>query len=148
MVYVSEVSHRYDGRLFVFGGGFYPRGRIRAAVVARRPDAALDEHLLDALPRPAEAIDYYGELGGASRDDVHVGDTAVYAFRSQVFYSRAYVGVVAGLQGGSPSVLGLFDHLGNPLDRTTLLPLGPEEALDQVQRAAAAACPVVDSAVE
>lgn len=104
MVYVSEVSHRYDGRLVVFGGGFYPRGRIRAAVVARRPDAALD--------------------------------------------SRAYVGVVAGLQGGSPSVLGLFDHLGNPLDRTTLLPLGPEEALDQVQRAAAAACPVVDSAVE
>jgi predicted amino acid racemase len=135
MVYVTEVSHRSQDRVFVFGGGFYPRGRTRAAIVSRTPETALSQRLLPAKPRDSENIDYYGELEGFAADGSQVGDTVVFAFRSQVFVTRSYVGVVCGVQQRRPRLLGLFDNRGNPLDSVSRLPLGRDEAAEVLEEA-------------
>lgn len=113
IVYVSEVSHMFGDRVFTFGGGFYARGHVKGALIGR--GGRSPETYLPAVPSPAEAIDYYGELSNAGNADVQVGDTAVYAFRNQVFVTRARVAVVEGLRAGIPRVTGVFSSVGEPL---------------------------------
>ncbi|MET7640719.1 alanine racemase [Streptomyces sp. NPDC005438] len=112
-VYVTEVAHTLaDGRPAVHGGGFYPRAEIRSAFLPRT-GARLAVH-----PMPAENIDYYRLLDAPARpDDARVGDTALLAFRTQVFVTRSNVAVVDGLASGTPRLQGLYDALGRPLDR-------------------------------
>ncbi|MDA0563895.1 alanine racemase [Streptomonospora sp. S1-112] len=108
IVYVSEVA-QLGSAPSVFGGGFYSRGHEREALIAtsggpRR--AALRS-------APAASIDYYRrfdwlEEGAGAR----VGDTAVMAFRTQVFVTRSRVAVVSGVAAGRPVLDGVFDALG------------------------------------
>lgn len=114
MVYVSEVAHTLpDGSPALFGGGFYPRATIRDALLTRDPDD--DGVLLPVRPAPADNIDYYRLLrtpGPGQR--VEVGDTAVLAFRTQIFVTRSTVVVLAGLRDGAPRLLGRYDPWGRP----------------------------------
>jgi predicted amino acid racemase len=116
MVYISEVSHLLpDGRPVVFGGGFYPRARVRSAQVlspARRKEAVQ----LDVEPESAENIDYYRTLAHPEREDeVRVGDTVVFSFRTQIFVTRSQVAVLTGLRTGTPMLAGIFDSQGREL---------------------------------
>jgi predicted amino acid racemase len=114
VVYVSEVAHLHQGQVYVFGGGFYPRGHVRGALVGG--GGSTPETYLPAVGLPAEAIDYYGELSNDAGADVRVGDTVLYAFRNQVFVTRARVAVVEGLHdGGPPRLTGVYDSLGQLL---------------------------------
>ncbi|QPP06343.1 YhfX family PLP-dependent enzyme [Streptomyces bathyalis] len=111
-VYVTEVSHTLaDGRPALLGGGFYPRAGIRDALL---PRAGLR---LPVQEMPAENIDYYRLLDapppGAA--PVRAGDTAVLAFRTQMFVTRSSIAVVAGLSSGRPRLTGLYDPLGRAL---------------------------------
>ncbi|NSC24396.1 YhfX family PLP-dependent enzyme [Streptomyces albus subsp. chlorinus] len=110
-VYVTEVAHTLaDGRPALFGGGFYPRSHIDSALL---PRTGLR---LPVRGAPAENIDYYRlleapEPGG----DVRAGDTALLAFRTQIFVTRSTVAVVAGLSAGTPRLTGLYDAHGRAL---------------------------------
>ncbi|WP_030267120.1 alanine racemase [Streptomyces violens] len=105
-VYVSEVAHMLaDGRPALYGGGFYARGGAREALIPRTGARLRVE---DA---PAANIDYYRLLAPG---DARVGDTAVLAFRTQIFVTRSSVAVVAGLSSGAPKLSGLYDPLGRP----------------------------------
>ncbi|MFI6880724.1 YhfX family PLP-dependent enzyme [Streptomyces sp. NPDC050400] len=107
-VYVTEVAHTLaDGRPAVHGGGFYPRSNIKAALL---PRTGLRLPVQDA---PPENIDYYRLLDApAPGADVRAGDTALLAFRTQIFVTRSTVAVVAGLSAGAPRLVGLFDAQG------------------------------------
>ncbi|MFI9027193.1 alanine racemase [Streptomyces sp. NPDC053560] len=105
-VYVSEVAHTLaDGRPALYGGGFYARGGAREALIPRTGARLRVE---DA---PAANIDYYRLLAPG---DARVGDTAVLAFRTQIFVTRSTVAVVSGLSSGRPKLSGLYDPLGRP----------------------------------
>ncbi|MBA0051805.1 YhfX family PLP-dependent enzyme [Streptomyces sp. AJS327] len=107
-VYVTEVAHTLaDGRPAVFGGGFYPRSGPMEALLPRSGVR------LPVLPCPPGNIDYYRLLGApGARGAVRVGDTALLAFRTQMFVTRSTVAVVAGLSVGRPRVTGWYDALG------------------------------------
>ncbi|GAA1371141.1 alanine racemase [Streptomyces beijiangensis] len=107
-VYVSEVAHTLaDGRPAIYGGGFYARAGIKDALL---PRTGLRLPVQDA---PAENIDYYRLLDAPGPGaDVQAGDTAVLAFRTQIFVTRSKVAVVAGLSTGAPRLAGLYDSLG------------------------------------
>ncbi|MEV7088171.1 alanine racemase [Streptomyces sp. NPDC093085] len=112
-VYVTEVAHTLsDGRPALFGGGFYPRAGIRSALL---PRTGLRLPVCDA---PAEYIDYYRALGrpAPGSGEVRAGDTAVLAFRTQIFVTRSTVAVVAGLATGRPRLTGLYDARGRALE--------------------------------
>jgi predicted amino acid racemase len=122
MIYVTEVTHQLAGRTYTLAGGLYPRSRARKALVFGAGDDPAEAAVrLD----PPDAIDYHGTLelaGGRAA----VGDTVVYAFRSQVFVSRSFVAVVGDVTG-TPEVLDVATSAGFALDRD-LLPAGAREA--------------------
>ena len=43
---------------------------------------------------------------------MRAGDSVVFCFRGQVFYTRAHVAPVSGIATGQPRVEGLFDSAG------------------------------------
>ncbi|WP_339227002.1 YhfX family PLP-dependent enzyme [Oceanobacillus sp. FSL K6-2867] len=106
MVYVTEVSHIYNQQAYVFGGGFYPRSRMEGALVAT--DKENLKRVLVIENDPAN-IDYYGTL---KTEDVHVGDTVIYAFRTQVFVTNAQIAIVENINS-SPKLLGIYDSAGH-----------------------------------
>lgn len=112
MIYVTEITHRTADAAYALGGGLYPRSRATTALVHGRNGEVTEAGVeLD----PADAIDYYGKLR-VDPARVDVGDTVVYAFRSQVFVAHSFVAPVTGVATGEPEVLGLFSELGWPLD--------------------------------
>ena len=113
MVYVSEISHCYENKVYVYGGGYYRRGNIKKALVGSNLEKGLD-NILNVVDMSPTNIDYYGELELGDRA-VNIGDTVIYAFRTQIFVTRSEVALVEGIANGSPRLIGIYDSLGNRL---------------------------------
>ena len=104
-VYVSEISHNLEERSYCYGGGYYRRSHMAAAMVGNTFDTL---QTLKTLPVAAETIDYHLGLAG----NAPVGATCVLAFRTQIFVTRSKVAVVAGISKGRPRILGIYDSQG------------------------------------
>jgi predicted amino acid racemase len=110
IIYVSEVSHIQHDKAYIFGGGFYPRSGMQSALVGSNVEH-LQEPAVKCSQPPADKIDYYGRLDDIP-DRVQVGDTAIAAFRTQIFVTRSYVAVVKGLHSGEKNLFRLWDSRG------------------------------------
>ncbi|HLS36555.1 MAG TPA: YhfX family PLP-dependent enzyme [Bacillota bacterium] len=104
IVYVSEVSHRYKDQYQVIAGGYYGRSNMRGCLVGGSEDEILDQYTKAHQLSP-EAIDYYGLIDKPEDFKVNIGDTAVFAFRTQIFVTRSHVALVEGIQSGQPEVI-------------------------------------------
>jgi len=102
IIYVSEISHVDKENVYVIGGGFYERGNMTGAYVGSSPEHIFDT-FLKGKSLNSQYIDYYGRLEQGS--PVSIGDTAIYAFRTQVFVTRANVALVRGLHDGVPEIV-------------------------------------------
>jgi predicted amino acid racemase len=133
-VYVTEVSHIYNGTGYAFGGGlwsllgglFGEEWTFQMAVGAD-PEAAkanvLDYAHIDQI------IDYH--LAIAQGDRCRMGDTVVFPIYTQAQMTRAYTAAVSGISSGNPVVQGLFDHAGTMLDEL-FAPVPLEAARERV----------------
>jgi predicted amino acid racemase len=78
-------------------------------------------------------IDYHARLyKDSAASPINVGDTAVYAFRAQMFVTRSQVAVVSGIKENNPKLLGIFDHANNLIDRHSHL-LGEETTMELIR---------------
>ena len=113
ILYVSEVSHIFENKAYTFGGGFYRRSNVKNALAGNNYEE-LKNNILEVEVNEPEAIDYYGSL---IIDDkyVNIGDTVIYAFRTQIFVTRSEVALVEGISHGNPRLVGIYDSLGNRL---------------------------------
>ncbi|MCW3101474.1 MAG: amino acid racemase [Chthonomonadaceae bacterium] len=114
-VYLSEVSHHYQGRAYAFGGGFWTQitGLMRVSGV-EPPMQALVGADLDGLLSTAldfepqdQVIDYHGALYPGEK--AAVGDTVVMALYTQAQMTRSYTVPVSGISTGEPEAHGIFD---------------------------------------
>ena len=136
-VYVSEISHHFREKAYCFGGGLYvclagyPESAPVKALVGNSPDTIRDTVVTwEKLNR--ENIDYYGMLTPGDR--CKIGDTVIFGFRSQAFFTRAYTAAVSGIHSGKPIVEGVFDSATNLLDNN-YEPVSAEEVIRRVDRA-------------
>ena len=117
MLYLSEVSHFHQGRAYCFGGGLYIDPVFEPyplkALVGPDPEAALAQEVDAATPDPA-MIDYYGQLLPEPHLRVAVGDTVIFGFRAQAFFTRAVIVPVAGIGSGRPEARGVWTTDGRP----------------------------------
>lgn len=112
LLYLSEVSHMYNGRAHVFGGGLYSdrvKGEYQLKVLV-----GSDLDIRNAELIPDSGIDYYGYVDGAARE----GEPVIFGFRPQIFHSRGQTAVIDGVEEGNPRVLGFYDSQGNSIVRT------------------------------
>jgi hypothetical protein len=61
---------------------------------------------------PPEAIDYYGMIDASGRVKPKIGDTVVFGFRPQVFFTRGYVVGVSGIGSDRPVAEAVHDSHG------------------------------------
>lgn len=132
IVYVSEVSHLWNGSAYVFGGGLYPDPVLSgvatdALVVGDDEDAATARRLPVDMPA-SDAIDYYARIPDAP-STVSAGDTVVFGFRPQVFVTRALTIGIRGLSTGRPEPTGVWAANGARA-------LGVDDAVDAARRMA------------
>ena len=117
MLYLTEVSHFHQGRAYCFGGGLYIDPVFAPyplkALVGSDPEAALAQEVAAATPDPA-MIDYYGQLLPEPGQHVAVGDTVIFGFRAQAFFTRAVIVPVAGIGRGTPEAMGAWTGDGRP----------------------------------
>lgn len=105
VVYVSEISHNFRGKSYCYGGGYYRRSHMENALVGKDM-----QHMKKyKVQTPSmDNIDYYFGLEG----NASVGDTAIFAYRTQIFVTRSSVAVVKGIQSGNIEIKGIYDSLG------------------------------------
>lgn len=105
VVYISEVSHNFEGRGYCFGGGHYRRSHIKNALVG---ESFYNARRLEVIPPSDDSIDYHFGLA----EECPVGQTVVMAFRYQIFVTRSDVVLVTGLGKGAPRIEGIYDSVG------------------------------------
>jgi predicted amino acid racemase len=117
-VYVSEVSHHYDGRAYAFAGGLWSMMDANAdrtnvgALVGSDPESAKANCL--TYEHIDQSIDYHISLLDGSR--AKVGDTVVMPMTTQAQMTRSHGAAVSGISSGKPVVWGIFDHATTMLD--------------------------------
>ena len=128
MVYLTEISHLAGDCAYCFGGGLYAEYGSRyselgyhgadttpatlEALVGSESAQALEQRATAHLP-DYHTIDFYGRLTPASGVAIRPGDSVVFCFRTQVFYTRALVAPISGTSAGRPRVEGLYDSAGH-----------------------------------
>jgi predicted amino acid racemase len=115
VVYVSEISHYHGGEAYCFGGGLYldpvfPKYPVKA-IISSEPTTSADALATVDIP-PPEAIDYYGMVDASGRVKPKIGDTVVFGFRPQVFFTRAYVVGVSGIGSNRVAAEAVHDSHG------------------------------------
>lgn len=109
MVYVSEISHNLGDLSYSYGGGYYARSHVKGAYIGKSIE---DMKYFDICEPPSDNIDYYFTIKG----NTEVSDTAVMAFRSQIFVTRSHVAVVKGIENNDYEIMGYFDAQGTPIE--------------------------------
>lgn len=117
IAYVSEVSHLWNNRAYVFGGGLYVDpvlggGSTRALIVPSGTEVSAAPALTVEMPAP-QAIDYYATIPLDEGSTVAEGDTVIFGFRPQVFVTRALTAAISGISTGAPRVEGVWASDGS-----------------------------------
>lgn len=102
MVYVSEISHMDEKYAYTIAGGFYPRSNMENALYGSDETDILEQHAKVDCVSP-ENIDYYGCL--KREKNMKVADTVIYAFRTQIFVTRAHVAFVRNVNANQPELV-------------------------------------------
>lgn len=108
VVYVSEISHNFEGKAYCYGGGFYRRSHVKYAYTGTE---FMNKKEVEVLPPNQDSIDYYFGLS----EECNVNDTVVMAFRFQMFVTRSDVCIVEGIQNNQPKIIGRYTSLGEPI---------------------------------
>ncbi|MFQ6282620.1 YhfX family PLP-dependent enzyme [Yersinia enterocolitica] len=110
MLYLTEVSHCHQGKSYCYGGGYYRRGHLSNALVYDQ-----QWHTAKVVNPANDSIDYTLGL----TEPFTIGSPVVMCFRTQIFVTRSDVVLVAGIQSGHPTLLGIFDSQGNTIPTST-----------------------------
>lgn len=124
-IYLTEISHVNSEIGYSIGGGLmsgdtpsgiwttlYHNHRLYA-LVGNNPETILERKV---CAEHAGYIDYYGTLYPNRKVSFEVGNTVIYGLRNQVFVSRTKVAVVKGIRNRKPSLVGIYDRLGNKIN--------------------------------
>jgi predicted amino acid racemase len=119
LLYLSEVSHVDGDTAYCFGGGLYLCvGSVDyqpQALVGRDFEAATRQRVDATLSQNHQVIDFYGRLAQTPERSLTAGDSVIFCFRPQAFYTRSTIAPVSGIHSGRPRVEGLFTVDGRPL---------------------------------
>ena len=113
ILYMTEVSHIYQGKAYTFFGGHYRRSHMQE--LALFSVQGEEKGIFQASEMDAESIDYYGSFNAS--EQVKIGDICIYAFRTQIFTTRSQVVLLDGLSQGKARIAGIYDSQGRSLEK-------------------------------
>ena len=101
LLYLSEISHTFQGKSYAYGGGYYRRGHLQYALLGKQ--------IVSVNEADPSAIDYHIEL---NTEECNVGNPVIMCFRTQIFVTRSDVAIVEGLHSSQPHIQGIYDSQG------------------------------------
>lgn len=107
VLYLSEVSHNFNNKAYVYGGGYYRRSHVENAIISNGKESEYDK----ILEMEADNIDYYFMLNNKH----NIGDTVIMSFRFQIFVTRSRV-VLLEKDESEYKIVGIYDSLGRKYD--------------------------------
>lgn len=113
ILYVTEVSHIYQGKAYTLFGGHYRRSHMQEVAVFSAQGE--EKGIFQAGEMDVESIDYYGSFRAS--EQVKIGDICIYAFRTQIFTTRSQVVLLDGLSQGEAKIAGVYDSQGRSLEK-------------------------------
>jgi predicted amino acid racemase len=102
IVYTSEISHMDENHAYTIAGGFYARSNMESALYGSNETDIVKQRAKADCVSP-ENIDYYGCL--QREKNMSVGDSVIYAYRTQVFVTRAHVAFVRNVNSQNPELI-------------------------------------------
>lgn len=119
LVFVSEVTHHVGGKAYALGGcgRFNDTYEAEAEGLVGSDWATARENAVPYLRDVPQCIDYHMILDPGPAKRCRIGDSVLFAFRTQMQMTRSYVAAVSGLSGTSePKLHALFDPACHALD--------------------------------
>lgn len=104
IIYVTELSHSFRDTYYAIGGGSYARSNVEGALVGHAEESILEQRV-EAKTFPSGNIDYYLPLKRPHKFSIETGDSVIYAFRTQIFETRANIALVSGIQEQNPKIM-------------------------------------------
>ena len=135
VMYLTEVSHFYQGRAYAYGGGVYHTAYQKNidGLVGSDWETARNNRL-EYLHEIQQDIDYHMQLAPKSHQACTVGDSVLFAYRTQMHMTRAYVAPISGLSGDRDLKLHyLFDNANNALDEN-FNPVSPTKVREDIEQ--------------
>jgi len=148
-IYVSEVSHIFEGQAYAYGGGFsyisgygfYPDGTAWITGANDLPLNALVgdsahnifKNLLPVDPPGKDSLNYTVRINLKKGNKIKIGDTVVFGFPTQIFATRSYSAIVKGISENKPELLGIFDQGNNLVNYDGRL-LGENAVIEMLSR--------------
>ena len=111
IVYVSEIAHLHLNKAYIYGGGYYPRGKIKAGMIFN--GNKIQQVKINRFD--GTYIDYYLNFDIKPKWKIKIGASIVMAFRTQVFTTRAHVAIVSGLNQNQPKLQGIYTSQGEKI---------------------------------
>jgi predicted amino acid racemase len=102
IVYVSEISHMDEKNAYTIAVGFYARSNMEAALFGGN-ESDIVKKKANVKGVWTDNIDYYGSLQKESK--MNVGDSVIYAFRTQIFVTRAHVASIRNVNSSYPELI-------------------------------------------
>lgn len=132
-VYLTEVSHFVNKDAYVFGGGFFsdiydPSIPFRALVGKNFEEAFGNE--VESISKKM-IIDYHGVLKNC-RGRCEIGDSVVFAFRTQMQMTRSQIVLISGISSNKPKLECIFNSGGYMIDKNFNI-ISPMEAFDIIK---------------
>lgn len=99
-LYISEISHNFKGKSYIYGGGYYPRSHMKNALVNGK--------FVEIEEFSSENIDYYLSLS----DKLEIYSPVIMCFRTQMFVTRSDIILIEGIRKGIPRIVGKYTSQG------------------------------------
>ena len=133
--YVTEISHRYDGAAYAYGGGVYHTNysdKISGLVGVDYRQA--QHNRLDYDYGIKQDIDYHMKLKPKKDQRCEIGDSVIFAYRTQMHMTRSFVVPVSGVSGRKKlECHGIFDNANNAFDGSHD-PVYPEKVISDINK--------------
>ncbi len=132
--YLTEVSHFYEDRAYAYGGGVYHTNysdQIHGLVGTNYKEAK--ENKINYKHQIKQDIDYHMQLTPEPGQRCEIGDSVIFAYRTQMHMTRSYVLPVSGLSGKKQLKLHyLFDNANTALDEA-FNPVEPRVVIKDIE---------------
>jgi len=132
--YLTEISHFYENRAYAYGGGVYHTNysdQICGLVGTNYEEAK--ENKINYMHQVKQDIDYHMQLTPESGQRCEIGDSVIFAYRTQMHMTRSYVLPVSGLSGKKQIKCHyLFDNANTALDEA-FNPVDPNLVIKDIE---------------
>lgn len=133
-VYLTEISHFFGKNAYAYGGGVYHTAysdHIEGLVGSTWDEA--NNNQIEYLHDIKQDIDYHMQLKPKEGQYCKIGDSVVFAYRTQMHMTRSYVAPISGLSGKREIKLHyLFDNANTALDEN-YNPVDPVKVREDIE---------------